>query len=98
MGYISHPLRAYDSSPVWADDTQHMFYRDVVRGARHTGYAGRLGKESAAVLAVAPMPRLRGYTRSGALSVNYVPGCRGTAGCCGTLKLAAMVAASCFAP
>jgi multiple sugar transport system substrate-binding protein len=28
-----------------------MFYRDVVRGARHTGYAGRLGKESAAVLA-----------------------------------------------
>jgi multiple sugar transport system substrate-binding protein len=51
IGYISHTLRAYDSSPVWTEDPQHMFYRDVVRGARHTGYAGRLGKESAGVLA-----------------------------------------------
>jgi multiple sugar transport system substrate-binding protein len=51
IGYISHTLRAYDSNPVWSEDPQHMFYRDVVRGARHTGYAGRLGKESAAVLA-----------------------------------------------
>ena len=46
-----HTLRAYDSNPVWTDDPQHMFFRDVARGARHAGYAGRLGKESAAVLA-----------------------------------------------
>ncbi len=51
IGYISHPLRAYDDNPVWTEDPQHMFYRDVVRGARHTGYAGRLGEESAAALA-----------------------------------------------
>jgi multiple sugar transport system substrate-binding protein len=51
IGYIAHTLRAYDSNPVWSEDPQHMFFRDVVRGARHTGYAGRLGKESAAVLA-----------------------------------------------
>ena len=51
IGYISHTLRAYDSNPVWTDDPQHMFFRDVARGARHAGYAGRLGKESAAVLA-----------------------------------------------
>jgi hypothetical protein len=31
-------------------------------------------------------------------SVNYFLGCSGTYGCCGTLKLAAMVDASCFAP
>jgi multiple sugar transport system substrate-binding protein len=51
IGYITHTLRAYDSSPVWSADPQHMFFRDVVRGARHAGYAGRVGKESAAVLA-----------------------------------------------
>jgi multiple sugar transport system substrate-binding protein len=51
IGYVSHPLRAYDSNPVWTEDPQHMFFRDVVRRARHTGYAGRLGKESARVLA-----------------------------------------------
>jgi multiple sugar transport system substrate-binding protein len=51
IGYISHTLRAYDSNPVWTDDPQHMFFRDIARGARHAGYACRLGKESAAVLA-----------------------------------------------
>jgi multiple sugar transport system substrate-binding protein len=51
IGYVSHPLRAYDSSPVWSEDPQHVFYRDVIRSARHNGYAGKLGKESAAALA-----------------------------------------------
>ena len=51
IGYISHTLRAYDDNPVWKEDPQHAFYRDVVRGARHTGYAGRLGEQSAALLA-----------------------------------------------
>ncbi len=51
IGYISHTLRAYDDNPVWREDPQHVFYRDVVRGARHTGHAGRLGEESAALLA-----------------------------------------------
>jgi len=51
IGYISHTLRAYDDNPVWTEDPQHMFYRDVVKGARHAGYAGRLGQESAGVLA-----------------------------------------------
>ena len=51
IGYISHTLRAYDSNPVWTEDPQHMFYRDIAKGARHAGYAGKLGKESAAALA-----------------------------------------------
>jgi len=51
IGYISHPLQAYDDNPVWSEDPQHVFYRDVVRGARHTGYAGQLGQASAATLA-----------------------------------------------
>jgi len=51
IGYVSHTLKAYDANPVWTEDSQHMFYRDVVRRGRHAGYAGRLGKESAGVLA-----------------------------------------------
>jgi multiple sugar transport system substrate-binding protein len=51
IGYISHTLKAYESNPVWTSDPQHVFFRDVVKGARHMGYAGRLGRESAAALA-----------------------------------------------
>jgi multiple sugar transport system substrate-binding protein len=51
IGYVSHTLRAYDSNPVWSEDPQHAFYRDVARGARHNGYAGKLGRESATVFA-----------------------------------------------
>ena len=31
IGYVSHPLRAYESNPVWTADPQHIFYRDVVK-------------------------------------------------------------------
>jgi multiple sugar transport system substrate-binding protein len=48
IGYVSHPLRAYESNPIWTADPQHMFYRDVVKTARHPGYAGKLGRASAA--------------------------------------------------
>jgi hypothetical protein len=41
IGYISHTLRAYDCNPVWTDDPQHMFFRDIALGARHAGYAAR---------------------------------------------------------
>jgi multiple sugar transport system substrate-binding protein len=51
IGYVSHTLKAYDANPVWTEDPQHLFFRDVVRRGRHTGFAGRLGKESAGVLA-----------------------------------------------
>jgi multiple sugar transport system substrate-binding protein len=51
IGYVSHPLRAYETNPVWTADPQHVYYRDVVKNMRHTGYAGKPGKEAAAVLA-----------------------------------------------
>ncbi len=51
IGYVSHPLRAYESNPVWTADPQHLFYRDVVKNMRHLGYAGKVGRESAAVAA-----------------------------------------------
>jgi multiple sugar transport system substrate-binding protein len=51
IGYIAHTLRAYDSNPVWTSDPQHIYFRDVVRYMRHYGYAGKLGKASAAAMA-----------------------------------------------
>ena len=51
IGYVSHPLRAYESNPIWTADPQHMFYRDVVMTMRPLGYAGKLGQASAATAA-----------------------------------------------
>jgi multiple sugar transport system substrate-binding protein len=51
LGYISHPLRAYDDNPVWKADRQHAYFKDVMRHMRHHGYAGRVGKEAAAAIA-----------------------------------------------
>ncbi len=51
IGYVSHPLRAYESNPVWTADPQHLFYRDVVKTMRPLGYAGKLGQASAATTA-----------------------------------------------
>jgi multiple sugar transport system substrate-binding protein len=51
IGYVSHPLRAYESNPVWTSDPQHRFFRDTAKTMRHYGYAGRLGKASAAAVA-----------------------------------------------
>jgi len=51
IGYVAHPLRAYEANPVWKADPQHIFFRDVVKNMRHYGYAGKLGKASAAAIA-----------------------------------------------
>ena len=51
IGYVSQPLRAYESNPVWTADPQHVFFRDVVKTMRHDGYAGTLGQASAATMA-----------------------------------------------
>jgi multiple sugar transport system substrate-binding protein len=49
-GYVSHPLKAYDSNPVWTSDPKHMPYRDAFKNLRPAGYAGRLGYASAGAL------------------------------------------------
>jgi len=49
-GYVSHPLKAYDSNPVWTSDPKHTPYRDAFKNLRPAGYAGRLGYASAGAL------------------------------------------------
>lgn len=49
-GYITQPLRAYESNPVWTADPKNTPFRDTMKLARSNGYAGSLGYASAAAL------------------------------------------------
>ncbi len=51
QGYISHPLDAYASNPVWTDDPKNTPYRDCVKNMLWNGYSGDLGYASAAAMA-----------------------------------------------
>ena len=51
IGYITQPLRAYESNPVWTADPKHAPFRDATSAMLYHGYAGRLGYASAAALA-----------------------------------------------
>jgi len=51
IGYITQPLKAYASNPVWTEDPKHTPYRDCVARMVSNGYAGALGYASAQVMA-----------------------------------------------
>ena len=50
IGYVAHPLKAYEKNPIWTVDPKHTPYRDVLRDTRPAGYEGKLGYASAAAL------------------------------------------------
>jgi len=49
-GYMAPPLPAWNDNPVWTADPKVTPFRDVLKYALDTGYAGTLGPASAAVL------------------------------------------------
>jgi multiple sugar transport system substrate-binding protein len=49
-GYVTQPLRAYESNPIWTADPKNTPFRNVLRNALDNGYAGTLGVASAAVM------------------------------------------------
>jgi multiple sugar transport system substrate-binding protein len=51
IGYITQPLRAYESNPIWTVDPKHTPYRDVVKNMTAHSYAGTLGYASAGAMA-----------------------------------------------
>ena len=51
LGYVSHPLKAYDSSAFWNNDPKTAPFKGVVARLLPHGYAGSLGYASAACLA-----------------------------------------------
>lgn len=51
LGYISHPLKAYDDNSVWRDNPITQPFQGCVARMRPHGHAGTLGPASAACLA-----------------------------------------------
>ena len=51
IGYVAHPLAAYEKNPIWSVDPKHTPYRDACKELRPAGYDGKLGYASAGVLA-----------------------------------------------
>lgn len=51
LGYVSHPLRGYDSNKFWSDDPKYLPFKGAVSRMQPHGYAGSLGYASAACLA-----------------------------------------------
>ena len=51
IGYVTQPLRAYESNPIWTSDPKHTPYRDLMKYMLPNGYAGEMGYASAATMA-----------------------------------------------
>jgi multiple sugar transport system substrate-binding protein len=51
IGYVTQPLAAYESNPVWTSDPKHTPYRDLMKNMLPNGYAGEMGYASAAAMA-----------------------------------------------
>ena len=51
LGYVAHPLVAYEKNPIWTSDPKHTPYRDAVKVTRPAGYSGKLGYASAGATA-----------------------------------------------
>ena len=47
IGYVCHPLAAYESSAFWTADPKVTPYRDCMKDMRNNGYAGKMGYASA---------------------------------------------------
>jgi multiple sugar transport system substrate-binding protein len=51
IGYVTQPLAAYESNPIWTSDPKHTPYRDLMKNMLPNGYAGEMGYASAAAMA-----------------------------------------------
>jgi multiple sugar transport system substrate-binding protein len=51
IGYVSQPLVAYESNPIWEADPHHTPYRDCMKRMLPNGYAGTMGYASQATMA-----------------------------------------------
>jgi len=51
IGYITQPLKAYESNPIWTADPKHTPYSKAMEVMQYHGYSGKLGYASAAAMA-----------------------------------------------
>lgn len=51
VGYLTHPLNAYDANPVWTGDKKLSLVRDVAKRTLTAGGLGSVGEKAASALA-----------------------------------------------
>mgnify|MGYP002628460975 CR=1 FL=1 len=51
VGYLTHPLNAYDKNPVWTSDPKLSLVRDVAKRTLTAGGLGSVGEKAASALA-----------------------------------------------
>jgi len=51
IGYVSHPLKAYERSPLWKSDPKNLPYSNSMKIMLPNGYSGPMGYASAATMA-----------------------------------------------
>jgi len=68
IGYVTQPLKAYESNPIWTADPKHTPYRDLLKYMLPNGYAGEMGYASAATMADFIMVNMVAEAASGAKS------------------------------
>jgi multiple sugar transport system substrate-binding protein len=51
VGYLTHPLNAYDNNPVWTSDPKNTIFREAAKRTLTAGGLGSVGEKAAAALA-----------------------------------------------
>jgi multiple sugar transport system substrate-binding protein len=51
VGYLTHPLNAYDANPVWTVDPKNTIFREAAKRTLTAGGLGSVGEKAAAALA-----------------------------------------------
>ena len=51
VGYLTHPLNAFDANPVWTSDPKNTIFREAAKRTLTAGGLGSVGEKSAAALA-----------------------------------------------
>jgi multiple sugar transport system substrate-binding protein len=51
VGYLTHPLNAYDANPVWTADPKNTIFREAAKRTLTAGGLGSVGEKAAAALA-----------------------------------------------
>ena len=51
IGYVTQPLKAYESNPIWTVDPKHTPYRNAMGIMLPNGHEGEMGYASAATMA-----------------------------------------------
>lgn len=51
QGYLTHPLNAYDSNPIWTSDPKNTVFREASKRTLTAGGLGSVGEKAAAALA-----------------------------------------------